>query len=402
MESQAWTERFRMGPTGDGSLQGLTFGVKDNIDLAGHPTGSGNPAWLASAPDTVAHAPVVETVLAEGAECVGKLVMDELAFSLVGENAHYGTPLNPMAPDRVPGGSSSGPASAVACGECDFALGTDTGGSVRIPASHCGLYGFRPSHGIISVAGVVPLAPTFDTVGILARDFEVLRIVASVLEGIRGQGFPKQIGRILLPREIWDLVDDEVRAALEPIAQRSASELGTPTEKFSLSSIDAGEGGADMEGWRTTYCQIQWAEAWSCLGSWIESKTPDFGEQIAATFELARKADRAHFHRFAGRREQWAEGLARTVHGGTILCYPTSPTIAPLKGSIGHDRSNSTFYARALPIGSIAGIGRLPQVSLPLGSIRGNPIGLSFTGARGSDIWLLERLTALGSLDGKG
>src|SRR5207253_8128299 len=141
----------------------------------------GNPTWLATHPPAGVSAVCVEQLLAAGAQCEGKTITDEFAFSLLGENFHYGTPLNPAAPDRVPGGSSSGSASAVACGLADFALGTDTGGSVRVPASNCGIWGWRPSHGAISVAGVMPFAPTFDTVGIFAKSADVLERVATVL-----------------------------------------------------------------------------------------------------------------------------------------------------------------------------------------------------------------------------
>src|SRR5262245_14511538 len=164
----AFLERFDVEPTRSGPLDGLRVAVKDLIDVAGHRTGCGNPRWLETHPPAVAHAVAVEVLLAAGARLVGKTITDELAFSIVGENAHYGTPLNPAAPDRVPGGSSSGSASAVACGLVDFALGTDTGGSVRVPASNCGIWGWRPTHGLVSVAGVVPFAPTLDTVGVFA------------------------------------------------------------------------------------------------------------------------------------------------------------------------------------------------------------------------------------------
>ena len=180
-ESGAFIERFTIPPTHTGPLDGLTFAVKDLIDVAGHHTGCGNPTWLATHPPASFHAICVEQLLAAGARCEGKTITDEIAFSLLGENHFYGTPLNPAAPDRVPGGSSSGSASAVACGLVDFALGTDTGGSVRIPASNCGIFGIRPSHGLISVAGVMPLAPTLDSVGLFARDLDVLSRAAAVL-----------------------------------------------------------------------------------------------------------------------------------------------------------------------------------------------------------------------------
>src|SRR6478736_6069769 len=180
-QSGAFIEKFTGPPTKDGPLRGLSFAVKDLIDIAGHRTGCGNPTWLATHPPAEVSAICVEQLLSAGAQCEGKTIADELAFSLLGENHHYGTPLNPAAPNRVPGGSSSGSASAVACGCVDFAVGTDTGGSVRVPASNCGVWGLRPSHGFISVAGVNPFAPTFDTVGILATSAEILQRAASVL-----------------------------------------------------------------------------------------------------------------------------------------------------------------------------------------------------------------------------
>src|SRR5262249_23337023 len=180
-QSGAFVETFDLPPTGDGPLAGLRFAVKDLIDIAGRKTGCGNPSWRDTHPPARNHAVCVDQLLTAGAHCVGKTVSDEGAFSLIGGNHFYGTPLNPRAPDRVPGGSSSGSASAVACGLADFALGTDTGGSVRVPASNCGVWGLRPSHDFISVAGVMPFAPTFDTVGIHARSAEVLARAAPAL-----------------------------------------------------------------------------------------------------------------------------------------------------------------------------------------------------------------------------
>src|SRR6185436_5432072 len=180
-QSGAFIERCSVPPTGDGPLDGLRFAVKDLIDIAGHRTGCGNPTRLATHPPASVSAVCVEQLLAAGARCEGKTITDELAFSLLGENHFYGTPLNPAAPERVTGGSSNGSASAVACGLVDFALGTDTGGSVRVPASNCGIWGWRPSHGLISMAGVMPFSPTLDTVGVFTRSAELLQRVAEVL-----------------------------------------------------------------------------------------------------------------------------------------------------------------------------------------------------------------------------
>ena len=180
-QSNAFVTTFDLSATDSGPLDGLRFAVKDTIDVAGFKTGCGNPTWRDSHPAAVVDAVCVEQLLCAGARCIGKTISDELALSLLGENYFYGTPLNPRAPERVPGGSSSGSASAVACGLVDFALGTDTGGSTRVPASNCGIWGFRPSHGFVSVAGVNPLAPSFDTVGVLAQSADVLAKVGLVL-----------------------------------------------------------------------------------------------------------------------------------------------------------------------------------------------------------------------------
>ena len=153
-----------------GPLAGLRFAAKDLFDIEGHVTGAGNPDWLALHAPATRTAPVVRRLVDAGASMVGKTHTDELSRGIFGENAHYGTPVNPKAPGRVPGGSSSGSAAAVSGGLVDFALGTDTGGSVRIPASFCGIYGIRPTHGRLPLDGVVGQARSFDTVGWFARD----------------------------------------------------------------------------------------------------------------------------------------------------------------------------------------------------------------------------------------
>jgi amidase len=167
--------------SGSGPLTGLTFAAKDVFDIAGHRTGNGNPVWLETHPPAERTASAVQRLLDAGARMVGKTHTDDMAYSLNGENVHYGTPVNPVAPGRIPGGSSSGSVAAVAGGLVDFALGTDCGGSVRLPASYCGVYGLRPTHGLVPADGVVPLAPSFDTVGWFARDAALMRRIGEVL-----------------------------------------------------------------------------------------------------------------------------------------------------------------------------------------------------------------------------
>src|SRR5262249_17092390 len=177
-------------PTGSGPLDGLTFAVKDVFDVAGQRTGFGQPTWLATHLPAEATAPAVGRLLAAGACMIGRAICDELTYSLDGENVHYGTPLNPACPERIPGGSSSGSASAVAGGLCEFSLGTDCAGSVRIPASFCGLYGMRPTRGRVPLKGAAPFARSFDTAGWLTRDADVLELVGHTLIDERSMDAP--------------------------------------------------------------------------------------------------------------------------------------------------------------------------------------------------------------------
>ncbi len=389
-QSNAFVTTFEVSPTGSGPLDALCFGVKDVIDVAGWKTGCGNPTWRDSHPTAVAHAVCVEQLLQAGARCVGKTISDELAFSLLGENHFYGTPLNAKAADRVPGGSSSGSVSAVACGLVDFALGTDTGGSIRVPASNCGIWGFRPSHGFISVAGVNPLAPSFDTVGILAHDADVLARVALVLLASAPTPATKP-GTIHLIHEAFALADADVQQALLEPVRRLRDLVGQRVQESSLSDFAADEPGRNFATWSDTYCVIQWAEIKSCLGAWIADAKPEFGPDVAGSFELANQLDRRRVAEALERRERYSQSLHDFLRPTDLLCIPTTPTLAPPKGAAPQrSASGSGYYPRTLGLTSIAGIGRLPQVSLPLGQVGEVPVGLSLLGRHGQDALLLE------------
>jgi amidase len=389
-QSGAFVETLLVPTTGDGPLAGLRFAVKDIIDVAGHRTGCGNPTWMATHPPAAVHAVCVEQLLAAGAECVGKTVTDEVAFSLLGENHFYGTPLNPAAPDRVPGGSSSGSASAVACGLADFALGSDTGGSVRIPASNCGVWGWRPTHGFVSVAGVMPFAPTLDTVGVFARNADVLQRVANVLLGSNAaNGEPAVPGTIHLLAEAFALADPAVREALQSPIARIRQNYGDRVCETSLGEFRADAEFVDLATWVDIYRALQGAETLSSLGAWIADVTPDFGPASHAGFDFIKKRDRTRIGEAIGRRERYFQQLRRSLGPRDLICLPTSPTIAPLKGSHAYDR-DSDYYRRTLSLTAIAGVGRLPQVSMPLATVDNAPIGLSFIAAHGEDLFLLQ------------
>src|SRR5262249_42692613 len=205
----------------DGPLSGLTFAAKDLFDVAGYPTGGGNPDWARSNPVPSRHAWAVQRLLDAGATLIGKTITDEVSLGILGENAFDGTPLNTRAPDRVPGGSSSGSAAAVAAGICDTALGTDTGGSVRVPSSFCGLYGIRPTHGRPDLRGLLPPAPSSDTTGWFARDAATFARVSAVL---LGEAIPDALpSRLIVAVDAFGFADAEVATALRPMVERLAA-----------------------------------------------------------------------------------------------------------------------------------------------------------------------------------
>jgi amidase len=360
-------------PSASGPLDGWTFAVKDLIDVAGTRTGGGNPDWLKTQSDAAMSAPAVEALLAAGATLNGKTVTDELAFSLEGVNAHYGTPTNPVCPDRIPGGSSSGSAVAVAARLVDFALGTDTGGSVRVPASFVGVFGFRPSHGAISLSGVVPFAPSYDTVGWFARDIMTLSAIGDVL-------LPKSsvapIRRFRLVRDAFSLADPDVAALL----RQRCETLPIDDE------IDLFDGAPEQ--WLECYRVLQGAEIWAQLGPWIESSKPRFGEAIAPRFTDAASITAADVARWTSIRARLAARV-RTMLGDDVgLVVPTAPCVALQRDAVSSVVSD--FYRRALALTSIAGHAGLPQISVPAGRLDGCPVGLSVLAFSGRDRALLE------------
>lgn len=365
-------------PTGRGPLSGLTFAVKDFIDVAGCRTGGGNPDWLAGHPAAATSAAVVETLLGAGARLVGKTNMDELAFSLEGANAHYGTPVNPACPDRLPGGSSSGSAVAVAAGLVDFALGTDTGGSVRVPASFTGIFGFRPTHGRVSTVGVVPFSPSYDTIGWLARDADCLSLVGRTL---LGPGDATPIKRLALVSDAFALADPDAAALLRARARA----WGAVDE---VTIFD----GAEAE-WLECYRVLQGAEIWQGLGPWITANRPAFGAAIAPRFADAATISAAEVTRYRAFRQTVAARARAMLPPGTGLVIPTTLGAAlPLStppDAIGR------FYKSALPLNAIAGHAGLPQVTIPVAEPGSCPLGLSIVGALSSDQALLDFATGL-------
>jgi amidase len=366
-----------------GPLSGLTFAAKDIFDVAGFVTGCGNPDWARSHAPAAAHAPAVQALLDAGAELVGKTITDELAYSLNGQNFHYGTPTNVNAPGRIPGGSSSGSAAAVAGGLADTALGSDTGGSVRTPASFCGIYGLRPTHGRITLNGVMPLAPSFDTVGWFARDAATLHRVGAVLLGSAGS--TTRWKRLLLAEDAFALATPAAQDALAPLVERLGQRLAPP-EQILAAETDT------LSDWMWRFRHIQAREIMAAHDTWIGETQPRFGPEIQERFEWAASVTEEEAAPARAQRDIFTRRLTDLLGDDALLCLPSAPTIAPLCETSAEDLIS--FRGAVLSLTCIAGLARLPQVSLPLARLDGCPLGLSLIAPAGGDADLLAFVEA--------
>lgn len=360
-----------------GPLSGLDFAVKDLFDVAGVTTGYGNPDWARTHAPAAATAPVVLALVQAGATLRGKTKTVELAYGLTGENVWYGTPTNPAAPDRFPGGSSCGSAAAVAAGLVDFALGSDTGGSVRIPASYCGIFGIRPSWGAVNLTGACPLGPSFDTAGWFAARASLLRRVGEVLLPPGGEG---PLGPLLKVQEAWINAVPATAAALTPALGAVERVLG-PTLSLSLvpETLDQ-----LFENFRAAQAE----EAWASLGSWVEAIRPKFGPGVAERFAAAKATDPAAAAAARRFRSTFRVRLRALLDGGAVLAYPTSPIPAP-KLDVGPE-AQQAIRERTMGVTAIAGLGGLCEVTLPAAKVEGVPVGLSLVAAPGRDRALLS------------
>jgi amidase len=367
-----------------GPLSGLTVAVKDMYDLDGTRTGGGNPEWLASHRPAMRNAAAVERLLGSGADIIGKTICDEFFYSVTGCNSHYGTPVNVRAPGRIPGGSSSGSAVATAAGACDIALGSDTGGSVRVPAALCGIYGIRPTYGRVDLTGAMAMAPSFDTAGWFACGPGILRNVGGVL--LDGSSEPVKPKRLLISTHSFETTDKNVSEALRSFLGRASEVLPPATE-----ARVAPESGED---WVGCFRTIQAYELWQIYGAWINEHRPELGPGIRERMAYAATVTEREVQTARLDHAKFRARIRAMIDPGTILCLPTVPCIAPLVNA--PSKTLDRYRSRVMALTCIAGLAGLPQVSLPAAFVSGCPVGLSFLGWAGADETLLELAVALG------
>ena len=367
----------------NGPLAGLTFAAKDLFDVAEYPTGGGNPDWAAYYPVPTRHAWAVQTLLDAGATLIGKTITDEVSLGILGENPFYGTPLNTAAPDRVPGGSSSGSAAAVAASMADTALGTDTGGSVRVPASFCGLYGIRPTHGRLNLSGMLPQAPSSDTTGWFARDAETFTRVSAVM---LGEQIPAALPQhLIVAVDAFGFADDAVQTALTPLLTQLADLIGHRR--------DSNLAPMGLSVWGRAQRALQPYEAALTFKDWIDTCNPRLAYNVVRGLVAGSMIPETDRQWAALMRQEAQARLVYLLPPGTILAMPTTPFPAPKRGLPLTEQN--PLRERILCLCAHGGLTGVPQVSIPGATVDGAPIGLSILGGRGTDATLVAIANAL-------
>jgi amidase len=363
-----------------GPLAGTSFMVKDLFAIKGRKVSNGNPDFYEHATPARETAPVITRLLDAGASCTGVTVCDEFLYSVLGTNVHYGQPVNARAPKHVTGGSSCGSAAAVAAGLCDFALGSDTAGSIRVPASFCGLYGLRPTYGRIDLAGATPMAPSYDTVGFLAREAELFRKAGHAL--LQGAKADDQIERLILAENFFGHAEASMDRALWDAIGKLGGALPKP-EHMEIADEE------EIAAWRNAFRIIQGFEIQSTLLPFIQSHNVELGPGIKERFDMAATITLAEADAARALRAEVADRLLVLLSIGTLIVLPTTPTLPPER-DIPDGASFSEFRAQTLGFTCLAGHAGLPHVSVPVGVAAGCPVGISFIGWPGGDETLLN------------
>jgi amidase len=391
--ANAWVEhgKFVVEGASNGRLTGLTFAVKDIYDVAGHRTGFGNPTWLQTHGPASLTCPMVQSLLDAGATLMGKVITDELTYSLNGDNLHYGTPLNAKAPKCVPGGSSNGSAAAVAAGLVDFALGSDTGGSTRVPASYCGIWGLRTTHGSLPSVGVLPLQPSFDTLTWLASDVAVFEKVGEVLLPATQHEFK----RVLHWDDLWQMAQPDLEPGLHAVQAALVAILNTPVitadqpgQADQAHQINLLREGETLEHWRHAYHMASAREAWQQHGQWLDTHKPPMGQAIADRFKFASTVSEADAEQAWQVIKSVKAHVLGLIKHDAVVVLPSSASTAPRLDA--DPLAVDDVRMRTMRITCVAGLAGLPQVSIPMQTAAGKPYGVSLLGPAGSDLALLR------------
>ena len=364
-----------------GLLSNLNFVLKDMCDVKNLKTSCGNPDFFKKCDFANDYAPFLKDLLNEGPVLKGITVCDEFFYSLIGENGHYGTPTNLNAPSCVPGGSSSGSAAALTTDLYDFSIGSDTGGSVRIPASFCGLIGMRPTHNRINTKGVYPMAPSFDTIGWFANNPEIFQKVGNVLlNNIERSNV--DFKQYVVAEDLLELCDAEVQ-------ENFNNYLNVNLPKINKTRLSTNTKAIIADNFRI----LQGFEVKENIIPWIEKNKPNISPEIRSRIDMASKITDVEVNRALIFRKTLIDEIEKSLPEGTIAIFPTSPFSAPKSGQ--DDESLGSFRKRLMELTSIAGMTSRPQITIPRLKDKSGPVGISLLGWKYSDEILLNKLTEI-------
>ena len=365
-----------------GPLHGIAISVKDLIDVAGAPTTAASRVRSEHRAET--DAPLVARLRAAGAVFVGKCNLHEFGLGTTGEESAFGPTRNPHAPDHVPGGSSSGSAASVAAGMAAASIGTDTGGSIRIPASACGLVGLKPTHGEVSLEGVVPLAPSLDHAGPIARSVRDAAVLHQVLIGGRGDAaLPPAPRAVLLgvPRGyLLEPVEPAVGSAFAGCVARLEAE-GCRVEDVEIPHAHETPG---------VYRRTQLPEAAVCHRDTLAARPDDYGEQVRRRLGLGREIPAVDYVEAQQARRLLAAEVDAALDGRAALLLPTLPIAPPRLGA-----DAETVRPLMLRLTQLFDVTGHPAVAVPCGAAGGLPAGVQLVGSRGRTPELLALAAGL-------
>lgn len=366
-------------PILDYALRDLSLAVKDLFHIQGLPTSAGNPSWLASHTIPEHTNSSVLKLLQGGIKYTGKTLTDELAYSLNGQNVHYPSLVNPITPDRIPGGSSSGSAVAVSSRQADIGLGTDTGGSIRVPASYNGLFGIRTSHGAIECDNMVPLAPAFDTIGWMTRSLDHLQRIAKVLLPTQGMKNQSALRLCVLNK----LVEGAEHSSAINTWLQKLNDVQIQAKAFDVQALNTSE----------TFRVLQGQEIWQQHGEWISQQAPEFAPDIHDRFKWCASLTNEQTEMAKKQQVVINEQVNALFEACDLLIIPTTPGRAPMLDTPASELAS--YREDLMSLTAIAGLGGLPQVHLPLFKIQGAPCGVSLIGKKNTDhelITMAQRL----------
>ena len=365
----------------NGNLKNLKFVLKDMCDVKNIKTSCGNPDFYKACEPAKKHAEFLSNILSEGAILEGITICDEFFYSVIGENSHYGTPKNLNAPNCVPGGSSSGSAAALTTDLFDFSIGSDTGGSVRVPASFCGLLGIRPTHGRINANGVYPMAPSFDTIGWFSNNIKTFQKIGEVLLD-KNENENITFNQFVIAEDLLELVDTDIKNQFNSYYKELHPNIKhIRLSKFSKSEI------AD------NFRILQAGEIKEHVIPWIEKNKPKISLEINSRIEMASEILPLEIDAAKTFRQEIISEINNSLPEGDIAIFPTTPFSAPKCGQ--SDQDLGSDRKKIMEMTSIAGMTSRPQISIPKFKGKTGPVGISILGWQYSDEVLLNKLTEI-------